>query len=276
MSPAGKAAYSAAVTLVLLCALAAYGLAALFGAAENSLQWVEAERRTVVRCAAAEGIVIRSELPLESGSAAEGKRLGAGVSIGNGVAAPAAGIFSSRTDGLEYLSPADIVSADAESIAALLSSSAQAAPAARLVTGKDWYYAALLPEDFRLAEGQSASVNFLCGEVKSEVIAAGEGWAVLRMDTQLTEHLCLRRCSAEIITEKISGLAIPDDALRKDSEGSYVWVITAGRLEKKTVNIISAESGFYLAEALPEAEALREGDRLVTAGDELYEGKILT
>ena len=87
--------------------------------------------------------------------------------------------------------------------------------------------------------------------------------------------------SAELATaaidgETLSGIAIPEAALHRDGEGVYVWVMTAGRAEKKTINLIHAEGGLFLAETGSDPRSLRPGDRLITGGSGIYEGKILT
>ncbi len=84
------------------------------------------------------------------------------------------------------------------------------------------------------------------------------------------------RVTAALSGETLSGIAIPAGALHTDSSGAYVWVITANIVEKKTVNIIHAQGGLILAEEEGETRSLRPGDKLITSGSGLYEGKILT
>lgn len=273
MSRRGSA-FTSAVGLVLLAALAAYAATGLWGSVSNRVRFACAERRSVTLSLAAEGIIIREELPIAR-CPVQGLRLGAGDSLGGGFSAPAAGLCF-PSDGWEHLSPADIENIDAGGIAALMASPSRDGAGGRLICGKDWYFAALLPESIALQVGQRLSADFGIGEVPCLVQAVGEGFAVLRMDTQLSAHALLRQTEAEIITDTLSGLAIPENALHTESGGSFVWAITAGRLEKKTVNIIFSGDGFLLAEESNDASGLRAGDKLVTAGKELYEGKILT
>lgn len=81
--------------------------------------------------------------------------------------------------------------------------------------------------------------------------------------------------SIELEGESLSGIAIAPEALRQEGEDCYVWVLTAGRAEKKTVNIIHASAGLILAEAERRESALRPGDKLIVSGEGIYEGKIL-
>jgi len=84
------------------------------------------------------------------------------------------------------------------------------------------------------------------------------------------------RMTASIGTETLSGIAIPAVALQTDSEGAYVWVISANIVEKKNINIIHAEGGLILAEEEGDLYSLRPGDKLICSGSGIYEGKILT
>ena len=99
--------------------------------------------------------------------------------------------------------------------------------------------------------------------------------AVLRMDTLLAAHASLRIATGRIINKSLSGLALPSSALRQSGGEYYVWAITAGRLEKKKVNIIFFGEDFVLAEAAANADSLQEGDKVITHGEDLYEGKII-
>jgi len=74
----------------------------------------------------------------------------------------------------------------------------------------------------------------------------------------------------------IQGLALPSAALRQENGEDFVWVAVAGRLEKKKINILFRGDGFCLARRESRADSLREGDRVVTEGEELYEGKTIT
>ncbi|MBQ8263609.1 MAG: efflux RND transporter periplasmic adaptor subunit [Oscillospiraceae bacterium] len=268
--PQGRAFLTLAA-LTLLMAAVFYGAAAFFGAAEKHLSWAEASALSISPGFTAEGIIIRSELCCEAIPAAEGQRLAAGE-----LSAPAAGLYFASADGYEHLSPMDIQNADAETVAALISSPARSSSGGKLILGKDWYFAALCPQGIELLQGQRLRADFGLGELDCEVCSAGEGFAVLRMDTFLARHGGLRLAKAEIKTDTLSGIAIPPEALRKDSGGSFVWVISAGRLEKKTVNILFAADGILLIREEPRPDALHVGDKLVIGGGELYEGKILT
>ncbi len=269
-------AFSRAIGTVLSLAVAAYMAAALCSAIENDLKWDVVQWRSVERSFASPGIIIRSEIPLEGGQAPEALRLGAGDSMGEGFAAPASGLYFGACDGYEHLSPEYVPELDAKAIEQLRSSRSADSDGGKLVTGKYWYFAALLPQALSLEPGSRVRADFGRGEISCLVHAVGDGFAVLRMDTYLAEHAPLRCLEAKIITEVYSGLAIPRSALRREEGETFVWVAAAGRLEKKKVNIVFTGGDFVLARLSPEAGALREGDKVLTAGEDLYEGKIIT
>ena len=90
-------------------------------------------------------------------------------------------------------------------------------------------------------------------------------------------QLCLaEEVGIELEGQTISGISIAPEALHRDGEGCYVWVLTAGRAEKKTVNIIHTSPELILAEAEGNERSLRPGDKLIVDGEGIYEGKILT
>ncbi|MBO5976634.1 MAG: efflux RND transporter periplasmic adaptor subunit, partial [Oscillospiraceae bacterium] len=145
----------------------------------------------------------------------------------------------------------------------------------RLITGNDWYFVCLPPSPLALEEGGSLVLDLGLGEIPCLVQSLENSVAVFRMETQLVPHASLRIARGKIISERISGLALPSAALHQNGEEHYVWVIAAGRLEKKTINVIFFGEDFVLAGKTDHADALQEGDKVLTAGEDLYEGKII-
>ncbi len=267
MNRRGGSACTTAISAVLALAVLGYaaaGLARLF--ADTPRQSTVSSRS--VECGySADGILIRSEIALEGGEAVEASRIGSGDSMGAGFTSPASGLYFSSCDGYEHLSLADIAEPDAQSIAALIAAPPADFADGRLVTGKYWYFAALLPEGSSLESGARLGIDFGLGEIPCTVLSAGEGFAVLRMDTELAAHAELRHTAANIITEKYSGLAIDPAALRSEGGERSVLVMTAGREEIKTVNILFTAPDFLLVEAENEPNALHEGDIVLISGD---------
>ncbi|MBE7016924.1 MAG: efflux RND transporter periplasmic adaptor subunit [Ruminococcaceae bacterium] len=275
MSFRGGGAFSRAIAAVLFLALAAYLAAGLGGRLNRNIRWERVSERSVERFFLAEGIIIRNEIIPEGGQAPEGKRLGAGDSMGEGFFAPASGIYFGSCDGFEHLSEEDIPLLDAEAVSRLCDLEAAPRAEGRLITGNDWYFAFLLPRYMELQKGAALSLDLGSGEIPCLVHSSGEGFAVLSMDTQLELHASLRICEGKIIREKFSGLALPSSAIREAGGEKFVWTVTAGRLEKKKADIIFFGEGFVLVSPGIGADQVREGDKVVTAGEDLYEGKII-
>ncbi len=275
MSDRGKISFSGAIALVLLLSLAAYLAAGLGGRLSRDLRWESVSSRSIESFFTAEGIIIRREVTGVEGFAGEGQRLGSGDSMGEGFFAPASGIYFSKSDAFAYLSPEDIPRLDAATLSRLCSEEAEERGVGRLITGNDWYFVFLLPSGIELETGSALTLDLGLGELPCLVQRVENGVAVLRMDTQLSRHADLRVAEAKIIKERFSGLALPASALHQSGGDYYVWAITAGRLEKKKIEIIFFGEDFVLAEAAANAAALQEGDKVITEGEELYEGKII-
>lgn len=268
-------AFSRAIAAVLFISLAAYLTAGVGVRLNREIRWEQVSERNVERFFLAEGIVIRREIPTEGGSAAEGRRLGAGDSMGEGFFAPASGIYFSSCDGYEHLSPEDIPLLSSQDLSRLCSQTPEKRETGRLITGNRWYFVFSSPSASGLEAGSEVVLDFGLGELPCIVELAGEAITVLRMDTQLAQHAHLRIAQAKIICESYSGLALSLPALRQDEGGYFVWAITAGRLEKKIIEVIFIGEDFVLAQKGSGAAGLQDGDKLVCAGDDLYEGKII-
>ena len=268
-------AFSGAIALVCFLALAAYLAAGLGSKLKSDLRWETVSARSVESFFYADGIIIREELSPLEGQAPEGRRLGAGDGMGEGFFAPASGIYFSESDSLSYLSPEDIPKLDASTLSQLLSQEIRQEAQGRLIRGNCWYFICLPPSSPALEVGSTVMLDLGLGEIPCLVQETENSVAVFRMETQLVPHASLRKVRGKIISESFSGLALPTSALRQSGEEHYVWVIAAGRLEKKIINVIFFGEDFVLAEKTDKPDALQEGDKLVTAGEDLYEGKII-
>ncbi len=268
-------AFSGAVALLAFLTLAAYLAAGLGKKLSPDLHWETVSARSIESFFYAEGIIIREELSPLEGQAPEGRRLGAGDGMGEGFFAPASGIYFKECDNLSYLSPGDIPNLDASTLSQLLSQEIRQQSQGRLITGNNWYFVCLPPSSPALEVGSTLMLDLGLGEIPCLVQRAENSVAVFRMETQLVPHASLRKVRGKIISESFSGLALPSSALRQSGEEHYVWVIAAGRLEKKIINVIFFGEDFVLAEKTDNADALQEGDKVITEGEELYEGKII-
>lgn len=256
-------------SVLLVLALTAYlGLWAL-GALDSGLRTVEAQPATVTLGGRAEGIIVRDEVLLQSETkisqvlAHEGKRLGVGDAVAQGVFAEYAGLFSASADGFEHLSPEALDTLSAPELRQLLDSGGEDPENAigKIVRGTDWYFAAFTGA--QLYAGQKLTLDFGF-VVEAEVLRAEDGMAVFRMDSALAESLGLRKAEAEMVTAEYAGLRIPASALRHGEDGkTYVTVLTATLPENKNVNIIHDGGDWLLVEIEDRADALRPGNSIV-------------
>jgi len=240
---------------------------------------------------------LRSELGLLSG----------GAVVGNvtPIFANQSGIFSSRVDGYESLSPEDLHRLDLEIVRELLErrrSGGQRVGDGKIVSGSTWYYVALVPE----SEAERL-VARLSGEVPNRVTvsfsaltgtdipmwvhslgAPEEGYrvAVFAATTALAETLSLRQVEARIVYNSFSGIRVPREALHwgetDEATGvtpAYVFTLTVSVAERKFVVVLYEGPYYFLVRPdltrTSAAAAFREGNTIIVAARELYDGRVL-
>lgn len=219
------------------------------------------------------------------------------------ITAPVAGTFSSLVDGYETL--VDLAAALALTPSGLDGLMSQPpAPdgtaAGKLITSDTWYFVAAVTEEegARLAQEGAITLRFASDftrDVPVTLVQAGEAEdgrvvVVLSADRYLEQVTLLRRQSAELIFGSQSGLRIPKAALRmvtatqtdpeteeeRQVSSVGVYVLTAGKLEFKAVEILAEGADFYVVESVDQAKkALRAGDEIVVRGTDLFDGKLL-
>lgn len=162
--------------------------------------------------------------------------------------APEAGIFSTFVDGLEACSLEEVSSAEP-----FIPQGA----VGKIVSG-GWYFIAETPETDKLRRGQSVTIS-LPDEVSATVISAENGKAVLRCRDGLEDVVNTRRAAFRITVSEAQGIKIPDDALHRDENGTFVYVLRAGIAERCDVEILRTCEGYVLAR---EGE-IREGMQII-------------
>lgn len=162
--------------------------------------------------------------------------------------APEAGIFSTFVDGLEACSLEEVSSAEP-----FIPQGA----VGKIVSG-GWYFIAETPETDKLRRGMSVTVS-LPDEVSATVISAENGKAVLRCRDGLEDVVNTRRAAFRITVSEAQGIKIPDDALRRDENGTFVYVLRAGLAERCDVDILHTGDGYVLVR---EGE-IREGMQII-------------
>lgn len=283
--------YLKAVAVVLFLAVCAYLGAGIYSGLDRELKTIQVSRVTVTDSLELTGLVIRREqLICSPGKAqlcpADGERLPADSLIavfhdGSELRSQASALFFSDYDGFEYLSPDSLSSLSRRDLEALLQQGAEPDKGAigRLVSGWDWYFAALPESDAALPSPGRCTLLFEGMEqgVAAELISAGEDLPfILRLTCGGEEYLHLRKTKAQLIFSEHTGLELPEEAVRQDADGNeYVYTITAGLVERRPVEILYRAEGRCIAAVSTRADALREGNTLIVSGDNIYEGRVM-
>ncbi len=224
------------------------------------------------------------------------------------VRAPRSGLFSSLVDGYEsVLTPDSLAAMTAEDYRGITPTEARGV--GKMVYGDRWYFVTLLrsADAKKLTEGGKVRLRFQTGldrelTLRVERIGEEDGsqrLVILSSEECLNLTTLLRRQNAQLIFESYSGIRVPrsavrivwEDVLGEDGEpvlnadgtarrqqvyGVYcLWGSTA---RFKRVNILWQEDEYMIVES---AEAdnvqrrLRAGDQVITAAEELYDGKVI-
>ena len=221
----------------------------------------------------------REKQSLETSSSGGTRTLTAGIS----------GVFSSVVDGYEHLGPADLKDLTPSALEEMINNGSETVDGAygKLVSDYRWYFAAVMSgaDAANLRAGNSATLNFgrwYGADVRAQVVSVsemddGDAAVVFRCDTALADTLSMRAVSASVVFDSYSGIRVPAQAVRTDAEteGTYVWTVTAMQLERKDVEIIYAADDFVIVRRGSAPGALREGNTVVVSGSDLYEGKIM-
>ena len=208
------------------------------------------------------------------------------------VTAPASGLFSSYVDGYEsLLTPDSLVGLSPKDLAAFsqLSPQTDTNCLGKLVTNVAWYYAITVPGDVinSFSVGGDVDVFFdsLSQTLPMEVDSVGEvqqGQAVvvLRSTQNDAQAEDLRQESGRVIFYSSEGIRVPKEALRINDDGERgVYVVVSQKARFRPVSILAEDDTSYLVKAAPtneeDSRILKEGDEIVLAAEELYDGKVV-
>lgn len=164
----------------------------------------------------------------------------------------------------------------------------------KLITDTTWYFICPLSEAdaSRLLEGGTVTARFSrdwSGEVKMTVerISAPENGRVavtLSSTRFLSNTTLLRRQTVDLIFSSQSGIRVPTAAVRMDEAGvTGVYVQVGAKAEFKPVSVLAQGEDYYLVKPVlavdaPEKEekkALRPGDPVIVASQEIWDGKVV-
>ncbi len=220
------------------------------------------------------------------------------------------GVFSGQVDGyesvltpgmLESLTPGDLDALEGH----MLPVSDQAL--GKLITDATWYFVCPMTEADanRLVEGRTVVVRFSrdwAGEVEMTVERIGPPEngrvaVILSSHRFLSDTTLLRRQTVELLFSQRTGIRVPTEALRVEKElqtdpdtgeekevsVSCVYVQVGVFAERKPVTILSQGEDYYMVEPLVPKDAsasvakkaLRPGDQIIIAREEIWDGKVI-
>ena len=212
------------------------------------------------------------------------------------VTAGQSGIFSSQVDGYESVLTPAVLEGLTPSVLESVASRENVAGSGlcKLITSSTWHFICSIPESqiVTLHEGDRVTVRFSrdwSGDVgmKVERISAPEhGKVALTLTTNrfLSDTTLLRRQTVELVFSSEQGLRVPIEAVRMDDSGvSGVYVQVGQFAEFKPVDVLAQGEDYYLVKPrLPEVAdqkekkmALRAGDPVIVAREEIWDGKVV-
>ena len=224
------------------------------------------------------------------------------------VTAAQAGIFSGVVDGFETLITPDLLESitpsQLQQIAAQKPAEDESA-IGKLITDSTWYFVCSMDtaDSQRLVEGRTVTVRFSrdwSGEVDMTVerVGAEENGqvpVVLSSTRFLSDVTLLRKQTVELVFDTQTGIRVPKQALRvltqtvtDDETGEErqvnvtgVFALVGEQAEFKPVEVLDQQEDFALVQAAPATtdterkKALRAGDEIIIASDELYDGQVI-
>jgi hypothetical protein len=219
------------------------------------------------------------------------------------VTAPVSGIYSAVVDGyetvltpacLEELTPSALNNIQPEGTVSDLG---------KLITGTTWYYAASMAasDAAALTVGKSVTLRFVKGSERDLTMQVtslsreenGRVAAVFSSSQFLTEMTLLRQQSADIITNTITGIRVPSEAIRTEKvrvdtetgestteQRTGLYCVVGLRARFKPVEVVyTGADGYVLVRAADGADStttLRSGDEVIITANHLYDGKVVS
>lgn len=216
------------------------------------------------------------------------------------ITAPVSGLYSAVVDGYEaVLTPESIQELSPSQLSALQPDGA-ASRVGKLILGDSWYYAAALrtAEIKEIQEAGQISLRFSKDvERDLDVTIQSVGWeengrsvVVFQGKFDLAQLTLLRQQSAEIILDTMSGIRVPQEALRivpqtvagedgKETEvqTTGVYCIVGVHAVFKPVEVLYSGDGFVLVRpaSTRNSRLLRAGDEVVVTAKDLYDEKVI-
>lgn len=217
------------------------------------------------------------------------------------VTAPVSGIYSAVVDGYESVLTPDILEGLTPSNINKIQPDGTVSELGKLITGTTWYYAAsMAAEDAEaLTEGKTVTLRFVKGSERDLDVTVsslsqeenGRVVAVFSSGQYLSELTLLRQQSADIITNTITGIRVPSEAVRTEKvtldaetgetrteQQTGLYCIVGMTARFKPIEVIYTDSdGYVLVQAATadSSTTLRPGDKVIITAKDLYDGKVV-
>lgn len=226
------------------------------------------------------------------------------------VTVPQSGIFSGQVDGYETVLVPEITEGVTPSLLDSLESRAveeDSSALGKLITNSQWYFIFSLGEEQakRLTVGRAVPVRFSrdwSGTVDMTVERIslpenGRVAVVLSTRKFLSETTLLRRQTVELIFDSQMGIRVPLGAVRVEEQNETdkesgetrtvqvtgVYVQVGAFAEFKPVTVLAQGEDYYMvrpllpenADTVQQKLALRAGDSVIIASEEIWDGKVI-
>lgn len=170
----------------------------------------------------------------------------------------------------------------------------------KLITDDTWYFVCNMDEEDAagLHTGEAVTVRFSrdwAGEVGMKVdrisdVQNGQVTLVLSTAYFMADTTLLRRQTVEVMVESISGIRVPANAIRVrtlestdeetgETTQTYetgVYALVGTQAEFKPVDILYQDDGYCVVSSDNDSKtALRSGDQIILASDDIYDGMVI-
>ena len=219
------------------------------------------------------------------------------------VRAPVSGVYSAVVDGYEtVLTPEQLADMTPSQLTSVQAEEANASRTGKLILGDSWYYAVTMSAQQAEAlrdKGGTMALRFAKGVEKDQTVTLyavgpeeqGRVVVTFRGEYNMAQVTLLRRQSAQLIWRTVSGIRVPNEALRAANtkvdqagnrttvEGVGVYCVVGMEARFKPVEVLYSGDGFVLVRSTvasdQESLRLRHGDEIIISAKDLYDGKVV-
>ena len=219
------------------------------------------------------------------------------------VRAPVSGVYSAVVDGYEtVLTPEQLADMTPSRLTSVQAEEANASRTAQLILGDSWYYAVTMSAqqaEVLRDKGGTMALRFAKGVEKDQTVTLyavgpeeqGRMVVTFRGEYNMAQVTLLRRQSAQLIWRTVSGIRVPNEALRAANtkvdqagnrttvEGVGVYCVVGMEARFKPVEVLYSGDGFVLVRSTAasdqESLRLRHGDEIIISAKDLYDGKVV-